>query len=103
MVALRCKKHQHRIGPKLCPECEELSDYAAFRLERCPFGSGKPTCATCEIHCYRAPFRERMREVMRESGPRMLLRHPILAILHLIDSRRPPPVRTGPPGCHPAR
>ena len=32
--------------------------------------------------------RERAKEVMRFSGPRMLLRHPILAILHVLDGRR---------------
>jgi hypothetical protein len=37
-----------------------------------------------------------MREVMLYSGPRMLKSHPILAIRHLLDERKPPPV-------HPAR
>jgi hypothetical protein len=32
-----------------------------------------------------------MREVMRFAGPRMLARHPFLAIMHLIDDRRPAP------------
>lgn len=32
-----------------------------------------------------------MREVMRFAGPRMLARHPWLAIMHLIDDRRPAP------------
>ena len=34
-------------------------------------------------------MRERVRQVMRYAGPRMLLRHPILALLHLRDERRP--------------
>ncbi|NIP33651.1 MAG: hypothetical protein GWN18_01835, partial [Thermoplasmata archaeon] len=38
-------------------------------------------------------MRERVREVMRYSGPRMLLRHPYLAIAHLRDGRRRPPER----------
>jgi hypothetical protein len=33
-------------------------------------------------------MRDRVKEVMRFSGPRMLLRHPILAIRHLLDGRR---------------
>jgi hypothetical protein len=32
-----------------------------------------------------------MREVMIYSGPRMLKSHPILAIRHLLDERKPPP------------
>jgi len=33
----------------------------------------------------------RVRVMMRWSGPRMLLRHPVIAILHMIDGRRPAP------------
>lgn len=32
-----------------------------------------------------------MKQVMRWAGPRMLWRHPILTIRHLIDDRRPVP------------
>jgi hypothetical protein len=34
-----------------------------------------------------------MRTVMRYAGPRMLWRHPLLAVAHLIDGRRPAPPR----------
>ena len=71
--------------------CAELLDYATRRLERCVFGDAKPTCANCVVHCYSADMREQIRMVMRWAGPRMLLRHPILAIPHLIDGRRPVP------------
>ena len=33
-------------------------------------------------------MREEVREVMRHSGPRMLRRHPLLAVAHLLDGRR---------------
>jgi hypothetical protein len=39
-------------------------------------------------------MRERIREVMRYSGPRMLLSHPLMAIRHLIDGLRKPRLRT---------
>ena len=35
-------------------------------------------------------MRERVREVMRYSGPRMLWRHPVLAAAHLMDGRKTP-------------
>ena len=38
--------------------------------------------------CYRAEMRERIREVMRFSGPRMLLHRPVMACRHVIESRR---------------
>ena len=65
--------------------------YATRRLDRCVFGDDKPTCANCAVHCYNAPMREAVRNVMRYAGPRMLLRHPVLAIAHLRDGRRPAP------------
>jgi hypothetical protein len=93
MVRLYCRGHHHARADDapLCPECGALLDYAARRLERCVFGDAKPACANCVVHCYRADMRERVREVMRWAGPRMLLRHPVLAVLHLVDERRPAP------------
>lgn len=75
----------------LCPTCAELLDYARKRLAGCPFGPDKPTCTNCQIHCYGPRQREAVREVMRYAGPRMLTRHPILAIRHVLDGRRPAP------------
>jgi hypothetical protein len=35
-------------------------------------------------------MREKVKKVMRYSGPRMLWHHPILAVHHLIDGRKKP-------------
>ncbi len=40
----------------------------------------KTFCANCKVHCYKPQMREQIRQVMRFSGPRMLLYHPVLAI-----------------------
>ena len=69
----------------------ELVDYADRKLGLCPYGPEKPTCADCPIHCYRSEPRERMREIMRYSGPRMLKNHPYLAIMHIFDGKREAP------------
>ena len=90
MLAMYCRAH-HGQHDELCPDCAQLQDYAARRLVRCVFGDAKPTCANCLVHCYGPDPRERMRAVMRWAGPRMLLRHPILAIRHLLDGRKPAP------------
>ena len=75
----------------LCGECAELMRYATRRLDRCMFGDDKPTCANCTVHCYNAAMREQVRVMMRYAGPRMLLRHPLLALAHVRDGRRPAP------------
>jgi len=92
MLVLHCRQlHGGRRGA-LCPGCEELRAYAERRLVLCPFGEDKPTCAHCKVHCYRPEMRERVRAMMRFAGPRMLLFHPYLALMHqLVDGRRPAP------------
>ena len=85
MVTIYCRGHGHG-GRPLCPECADLLSYALCRLDRCPFGEEKTTCAKCPIHCYKPAMRDRVKEVMRYAGPRMLLRHPILALRHQLDS-----------------
>jgi hypothetical protein len=89
MLALYCRHHHG--GPDLCDDCSRLADYADRRLNLCPYGTKKPSCTNCPIHCYRLEERERMREVMRFAGPRMLKRHPILAVMHFVDDRRTAP------------
>lgn len=89
MVALYCRDHHDGSpGRGLCADCEALVAYADRRLARCRFGQSKPTCARCTVHCFGPDMRRRIRVVMRYSGPRMTVRHPILALVHLIDSRR---------------
>ena len=71
--------------PPLCPQCQELLTYAHQRLDRCKFGNEKPSCTRCPVHCYKPAMRQQIRQVMRYSGPRMLLHNPVLAIRHLWD------------------
>ena len=86
MIRLYCAKYHS--AERLCPDCRVLSDYARTKLEKCPFQEGKPTCAKCPVHCYQPAMREKIRAVMRYAGPRMIYRHPALALLHLVDSWR---------------
>jgi hypothetical protein len=94
MLRIYCRDH-HGDAPRrdeaLCDECGALFDYARKRLAGCPYGPDKPTCANCQIHCYGPQQREQTRVMMRYAGPRMLWRHPWLAIAHIIDGRRPAP------------
>lgn len=86
MIALYCHKHHKTKKGLLCEECNELKEYCEYRLSLCPWGDKKPFCSNCTIHCYNKEHRERIREVMRFSGPRMLFHHPILAIKHVAQT-----------------
>ncbi|MDA8425513.1 MAG: nitrous oxide-stimulated promoter family protein [Treponema sp.] len=65
-----------------------VSTYALGRLSACRYGESKTGCRACPTHCHRPPERERMRAVMRYSGPRMLLRSPLDFLLHDRRNRR---------------
>ncbi len=87
MIALYCRAN-HSTSGELCQECATLHDYAVARLNRCPFGIHKSTCAECPVHCYKPDMKAQIKKVMRYSGPRMLRRHPLLALMHQFDSLR---------------
>ena len=86
MIGLFCRQN-HSPDP-LCEECSQLWSYAQERLDKCPYGVNKPTCQNCPIHCYKPEMRQRVREVMRYAGPRMIWHHPLMAIRHLIHNRK---------------
>lgn len=87
MIALYCHKH-HGAKHGLCDDCAALEEYACSRSDHCPFMETKTFCANCRVHCYKSEMREKIREVMRFSGPRMLFVHPIMAIHHVISTKR---------------
>jgi isoprenylcysteine carboxyl methyltransferase family protein len=67
-----------------------LKAYTQARIAQCRYRSQhkKPFCNVCPVHCYKPEMRRQIRAVMRYSGPRMLLRHPLLCLQHLIGTIR---------------
>ena len=86
MIALYCRKNHG--GKSLCAECAALNAYARQRSDKCPFMETKTFCSNCRVHCYKPDMREKIREVMRFSGPRMLLRHPVAVVRHVIETNK---------------
>jgi hypothetical protein len=88
MAGIYCDANHGSRKGELCSECADFVDYAEVRLQKCPYGDDKPTCANCPIHCYKPARREQAKAIMRYAGPRMILRHPLLAISHKLDGLR---------------
>ncbi len=86
MIRLYCRS-KHETKNELCPDCAALDAYARQRSEMCPFMETKTFCSNCKVHCYKPDMREKIRDVMRFSGPRMLLYHPVAAIHHVIATK----------------
>ena len=95
MIAIYCRGHHHanrcatsESEPSLCPDCRRLLTYARSRIATCPRMDVKSFCSACPVHCYSHEMREKVCEVMRWSGPRMLLHHPLMTLHHMwIDYR----------------
>ena len=93
MTSIYCKDHHTKEldshhGSTVCVDCNEFVKHAEQKLDRCVYGDKKPACKSCPIHCYRPEKREQARLIMRYAGPKMLFKHPILAIKHLIKSTK---------------
>lgn len=85
MILIYCKGI-HK-SPQLCGQCRELADYARQRSAKCPYMETKTFCSACKTHCYKPEKRKKIRLVMRYSGPRMLLHHPIILIKHALTKK----------------
>jgi len=83
MIKIYCHGHHGTRGKEVCGECQELTEYALMRLDKCPFKENKEFCSFCKVHCYKPEKREQIKEVMRYSGPRMLFAHPVFAMAHV--------------------
>lgn len=87
MIALYCGNTT--AGKGACaPSAAPWRNTARARSDKCPFMEEKTFCSNCKVHCYKPEMREKIREVMRFSGPRMLLVHPAATIRHVIETRR---------------
>lgn len=85
MIEIYCRRKHRMRGTQLCPECQQLADYASARVDHCPFMKTKTFCSNCKVHCYKPDMREKIRNVMRFSGPRMILYCPRLVIRHKLS------------------
>ncbi len=91
MVRMYCRAHHQPENSALCADCAQLLDYILKRIDACPFHEEKSPCPKCRVKCFAPGWMEKTREVMRYAGPRMMKKHPILALLHVLDGHRPVP------------
>lgn len=84
MIKIYCHGvHKSQKG-HICDDCQELLEYSQARSANCPFMETKTFCSNCKVHCYKPEMREKIKVVMRYSGPRMLFHHPVMTIRHLV-------------------
>jgi hypothetical protein len=88
MIGIYCRGNRH-CASGICQECEKLLRYAYARINACPYdGSIKPVCGLCRTNCFSPEMHRLFSAVMRYSGPRMMVRHPVLTLAHFCDAIR---------------
>ncbi|MCL2761246.1 MAG: nitrous oxide-stimulated promoter family protein [Desulfuromonadales bacterium] len=70
----------------LCPDCIELLNYSADKRIKCPL-TPKPPCNKCNVRCYSDSYREKIREIMKYSGKKMILKGRFDYILRYLTTR----------------
>lgn len=88
MIDIYCRSHHNSPKNELCKNCSSLLNYSLKRIDKCVFGLKKPSCEKCPVHCYKEKYRDEIKTIMRYAGPRMLYKHPILAVKHIILNRK---------------
>jgi len=66
----------------LCPGCTKLLMHAFIKRQACPMDP-KPMCKHCPSHCYAPLYRQQIREVMKYSGRKLVLRGRLDMLIHL--------------------
>ena len=84
MINLYCRKVH---GPEngLCTDCLKVLEYSIKQTDNCVYGIDKPPCEKCPVHCYNKGMRQKIKTIMRFSGPRMIWKHPWFALIHIVD------------------
>lgn len=85
MTALYCRGHKHQLDENgECADCDLLLRYSLSRTQRCPYIEKTLFCSNCPTPCYRPDMKEKMRVMMKYSGPRLFFRRPITVIWHVV-------------------
>jgi len=95
MIQIYCRgnhKERNVLHQKgfMCEECRDLAEYAKMRSQKCPYiaNGTKTFCSNCKTHCYKPEYREKIRKVMRYSGPRLIFYYPGKLLAHFFCKRK---------------
>lgn len=83
MIRMYCHAMHSTTNDELCGDCMNLLTYAEQRIDKCFYGDDKPVCSKCTVHCYKPEMREKIKEIMRYSGPKMMWKSPVLSLRYM--------------------
>ncbi|MCR5833381.1 MAG: nitrous oxide-stimulated promoter family protein [Selenomonadaceae bacterium] len=77
-----CNANHGTTDGKLCGKCTAVLSTVLIKINRCPYGIGKPICEECETQCFGERFTKDFLEIMKGGQKKMLLSHPLMTIKH---------------------
>ena len=77
-----CNANHSTKDGKLCAKCTATLTSALLKINRCPYGIGKPICDRCETPCFGEKTTNEFLEIMKSGQKKMMLSHPIMAVKH---------------------
>ena len=83
MVKLYCRKNHKKR--ELCDECKDVLNYSLNRIDNCKYMDTKTFCSNCKKPFYSPKMKEKIKQIMKFSGPRILFHHPLLVISHMLS------------------
>lgn len=81
-----CNANHNTSDDKLCPKCTALLTSVMLKIQRCPYGLGKPICDKCDTSCFGEEITNNFLKVMHAGQKKMRFSHPMMAIRHKIAS-----------------
>lgn len=81
-----CNANHGTTDGKLCAKCTAVLSTVLIKINRCPYGIGKPICEQCETPCFGENFTKDFLAIMKGGQKKMLLSHPVMTIKHKMAS-----------------
>lgn len=83
LFGIYCRKNHAPEKGVLCSSCQSELKYAVHKTKICTEKDMGKTCSECRVHCFEPEHREKIREIMRFSGPRLMWSHPLLSMRYV--------------------
>ena len=88
MIAIYCQDHHHVAAGSCAMRARRCSSMLRPDLANARGVTRNPCVPTARSIAIKPAMRDQVRQVMRYAGPKMLLRHPLLAVSHLLQKRK---------------
>ena len=81
-----CNANHGTTDGKLCAKCTALLTNVMIKIQRCPYGIGKPICDRCETPCFGEDVTKDFLEIMKAGQKKMMFSHPLMTVKHKLAS-----------------